>query len=95
LEQWVTMLSMNGMLSRSFPVCGCRCPGDHVLRSASKLGSDEIQATVDWFSRALQDLLLEACADLQKMFGRVDEKAAEAADGAVEKFKTFENENRH
>ncbi len=93
LEQWVTMLPINGMLSRSFPVCGC--PGDHVLRSVSKLGPDEIQATVYVFSRALQDLLLEARADLQKMFGRVDEKAAEAADGTVEKFKTFENENRH
>ncbi len=83
------MLPINGMLSRSFPVCGG--PGDQVLRSVSKLSDDEIHATVDVFCSALCDLLLEARANLQKMFSRVDQKAAEAAngsDGAVAKFKT-------
>jgi hypothetical protein len=90
LEQWVAMLPINGMLSRSFPVCDG--PGDQVLRSVSKLSDDEIHATVDVFSRALQGLLLEARSNLQQMFGRVDQKVAEAAtgsDGAVAKFKTF------
>ncbi len=90
LEQWVAMLPINGMLSRSFPVCGG--PGDQVLRSISKLGADEIHATVDVFSRALLGLLLEARSNLQQMFRRIDEKAAEAAKGsggAVAKFKTF------
>jgi hypothetical protein len=90
LEQWLAMLPINGLLSRSFPVCGG--PGDQVLRSVSKLGADEIHATVDVFSRALRGLILEAIANLQQMFSRVDEKAMEAAkgsDGAVAKFKTF------
>jgi hypothetical protein len=90
LEQWVAMLPIAGMLSRSFPVCGG--PGDQVLRSVSKLSDNEIHASVDVFSRALLGVLTEARADLKQMFGRVDEKAAEAAkgsDGAVSKFKTF------
>ncbi len=90
LEQWVSMLPINGMLSRSFPVCGG--PVDQVLRVVSKLGADEIHATVDVCSRALRDLLLESSANLQQMFSRVDEKAAEAAKvsyGPVAKFKTF------
>jgi hypothetical protein len=89
LEKWVAMLPINGMLSRSFPVRGA---GDQVLRSVSKLGTIEIHATVDVFSRALLGLLLEARSNLEQMFSRVDQKAVEAAkgsDGAVAKFKTF------
>jgi hypothetical protein len=90
LEQWVAMLPINGMLSRSYPVCGG--PGDQVLRSVGKLSDDAIRSTIDVLSRALLGLLLEARVNLQQMFGRVDERAAEAAkesDGAVTKFKIF------
>jgi hypothetical protein len=91
LEQWVAMLPINGMLARSFPIRDG--PGDQTLRNVSRLGTDGIHATVDAFSAALRRVLLEAQVNLQQMFGRVDDKAAEAAmEGAVtavSKFKTF------
>jgi hypothetical protein len=91
LEQWVAMLPINGMLARSFPICGG--PGDQTLRNVSRLCADEINATVDVYSAALRLVLLEAQVNLQQMFNRVDKKAAEAAmEGAVSavsKFKTF------
>ena len=88
LEQWIAMLPINGMLARSFPVCAGQ-PGDQALRSVSRLSIAEINATVDVFSAALRDVLLDARARLQQMFDKVDQKAANGSDGAVTKYKTF------
>jgi hypothetical protein len=90
LEQWVAMLPVNGVLASCFPVLSG--PEDQALRSVGKLSDDEIHATVDVFSRKLLCLLLKARTNLQQMFSRADQKAAEAAKGsggAVEKFDTF------
>jgi hypothetical protein len=90
LEQWVAMLPINGMLARSFPICGDQ--GYQTLRNVGRLGADDINAAVDVFSAALRHLLVEAQTKLRQMFKMVDERAAEAAKesvSAVSKYKTF------
>jgi hypothetical protein len=93
LEQWIALLPINGMLARSFPISSG--PGDQMLRNVSRLGPDEIDATIDVFSDALRRQLVDSQTKLRQLFNRVDQNAAEAAKesasavAAVSKFKTF------